>query len=384
MLRFWHVILPAIPASIFATVAAAQRVETTIDVGATGIRYADSIGTAAATLSPAVRMDAAHATLGLAGSISELGTNAWTAQAALDGSAFTPLVAALRGELAGNAGGSAHEDGTRTGQLQALARIHLMRDVWGVWIGGGAGRAWDGSSAHVLAVGDAGAWLRTRAFTALLSAAPTAVDDSMRYIDFALGARWVLAREEIGATLGARRGNGLLTGSTSWGSVSGVFWLTPHVGVVAGAGTYPPDIAQGFPNGRYVSIALRLDIQPRLRRATGLGAARATNEPPPRDSMAAARSSRVAQFDTESSSALRTIRVRAPGAEVVQLSGDMLNWVPITLTPTGDGWWTIALAIPAGAHLVSLRVDNGPWEAPPGLVPVTDEFGGLSGVLNVP
>ena len=384
MLRFWHVLLPAIPASIFATVAAAQRVETTIDVGATGIRYADSISTAAATLSPAIRMDASHATLGLAGSISELGTNAWTAQAALDGSTFTPFVATLRGELAGNAAGSAHEDGTRTGQLQALARIHLVRDVWGVWVGGGAGRAWDGSSAHMLVFGDAGAWLRSRAFTALLSAAPTAVDHSMRYIDFALGARWVLAREEIGATVGARTGNGLITGSTSWGSVSGVFWLMPHVGVVAGAGTYPPDLAQGFPNGRYVSIALRFDTQPRLRRVPGLGATRATKEPPLRDSMVAARSILVAQFDTESSGAVRTIRVRAPGAGVVQLSGDMSNWVPIALTPLGDGWWTIALAMPAGAHLVSLRVDNGPWEAPPGLVPVTDEFGGSSGVWNVP
>jgi hypothetical protein len=384
VLLFSLVIVLAIFASASPSTAAAQRVEATIDGGATDIRYADSTNTAAATLSPAIRIESAHGTLGAAGTISQLGTNAWTAQASLDGSVFTPAIAALRGELAGSGAGSAHEDGTQIGQLEALGRIHLMRGVWGVWAGAGVGRAWDGASAHALVLGDAGAWLRRGSFTAVLSATPTVVDDSLRYTDVGLGAHWTLAREEIGATIGARAGHGLIAGSTSWGSVGGVVWLTSHVGIVAGAGAYPPDIAQGFPNGRYVSLALRLDSQPRWRREAPGSVAHPENQDAPRDSMVAARADAVEEFVAESSSEARTIRVRARGANLVEFSGDMTNWTPLALTSVGDGWWTITLTVPAGAHQVSVRLDGRQWVAPSGLVAVTDEFGGAAGVWNAP
>lgn len=381
---FALVIVLAISASAFTSIAAAQRVEATIDAGATGIRYADSINTAAATVSPAIRIATQHATLGAAGSISQLGTNAWTAQGSLDGSVFSPAVATLRGELAGSGEGAAHENGTHTGQLEALGRIHLMRAVWGVWGGAGIGRAWDGSWAHVLVLGDAGAWLRRGSFTAVLSATPTAIDDSLRYTDVGLGAHWAFAREELGATLGARAGHGLIAGSASWGSVGAVVWLVSHVGIVAGAGTYPPDIAQGFPNGRYVSLALRLDNQPRWRRGSEGSVAHAAIADSAREIMSAPNSHTVEEFAAEGSSDARTIRVRARGANLVELSGDMTNWTPLALTFAGDGWWTITLRVPAGAHQVSVRLDGGQWVAPPGLVAVTDEFGGAAGVWNAP
>jgi Glycogen recognition site of AMP-activated protein kinase len=361
---------------------AAQRVETTLDAGVTGIRYADSTNTAAATLSPAIRLQSARATLGATGSISELSTNAWTAQGSLDGSVFTSSIATLRGELSGNAGGSAHEDGTQTGQIEAVGRVHRMRANWGIWAGGGVGRAWNGSSSQALVLGDAGAWYRRGPFTALLSATPTAVGDSMRFTDVGFGVHWVLAREEIGATFGARAGRGVVAGGSAWGSIGGVVWLTSRIGIVAGAGTYPPDVAQGFPNGRYASLALRLGNE-RQRRVRTAGGAPALNGTSPRDSTRAS-DANPEEFRVESSGDARTFVVRAPGANLVELSGDMTNWKPLPLTPDGDGRWTIMLSVPAGTHQVSLRVDEGQWVAPPGLVVVTDEFGGSSGVWNAP
>jgi len=370
--------------SALTSTAVAQRLETTLDAGATGIQYADSISTIAATVSPAIRIESRRATLGVAGSISELGTNAWTAQAALDASMFTPSIAALRGELAGSAGGSAHEDGTRTGQLEAVGRVHLMRDAWGLWAGGGGGRAWDGTSGHALVLGDAGAWLHQGAITAVLSATPTAVDDSLRYTDLGFAVHWTAARGEIGATVGARAGHGLIAGSTSWGTVGGVVWLTSHLGVVASAGAYPPDVAQGFPNGRYVSLALRLDNQRRWRGPVAGIARSRENESDRRDSTLDMGRADQEEFVTESSGEVRTIRVRVPGAKRVELSSDMTNWTPMALTPAGNGWWTTVLTVQAGAHQVSLRVDGGQWQAPPGLVAVTDESGGAAGVWNAP
>jgi hypothetical protein len=365
-------------ASGVMTVSGAQRVEATLDAGATGISYADSIGAVAATLSPSLRLESARATLGTAGSISELGTGAWTAQGSLDASAFTKSIATLRGELAGSAGGSAHEDGTRTGQLDARARIHLMRGAWGLWAGGGAGRAWDGTMGHALALGDAGAWLRRDSFTAVLSATPTAMDDDIRYADMELAVHRFLSRGEVGAALGARAGQGLIgpARSTAWGSIAGVLWLAPRVGIVASAGTYPPDLAQGFPNGRYVSLSMRLDSHPWRRRELPEHVSMSRDEAPLRDG--------IGQFAAASSGDQRTIRVRAPRANRVELAGDVTNWTPVALTSTGNGWWTITLAVPAGVHPVSLRIDGGPWVAPPGLVAVTDEFGGTSGMWNVP
>ena len=366
-------------------VIAAQRVEATLEAGAAGIRYADSIDAAAATLSPIIRIASARASLGAAGSFSELSTGAWTSQALLDASAFTSSSAAVRGEIAGTAGGSAHESGTRTGQVEALGRVHLMRDAWGLWAGGGVGRAWDGSSGHALVLGDAGVWWHRDAFTAVLSATPTQVSDSLRYVDGGLALRWILDRAEIGATVGARAGQGLIasSGSTAWGTVAGVLWLTPRLGVVASAGSYPPDLAQGFPNGRFASFAIRLDSHPRWRHEP-LTSDSSAGDTAPRVGVTVAKRDGLEQFIFTSSDSERTIRVRAPRASSVELEGDVTNWEPLALNSTGDGWWVITISVPSGIHQVSFRLDGGRWLSPPGTVAVTDEFGGVAGMWEVP
>ena len=385
-LRIFATALSLIPASGVTKVIAAQRVEATLEAGAAGIRYADSIDAVAATLSPSIRIASARASLGAAGSFSELGTGAWTSQALLGASAFTSSSAAVRGEIAGTAAGSAHEDGTRTGQLEALGRVHLMSGTWGLWAGGGVGRAWDGASGHALVLGDAGVWWHRDSFTAVLSAMPTQVNDSVRYVDGGLALRWLLDRAEIGATLGARAGAGLITsaGSTAWGTVAGVFWLTPRLGVVTSAGSYPPDLAQGFPNGRFVSLAIRLDSHRRWRREPPGSDSRPGDAAAPRDSVTIAEHEGLEQFVLTSSDTERTIRVRAPRASLVELAGDVTNWEPLALTFAGDGWWVITIPVPPGIHQVSFRLNGGRWLAPPGTVAVTDEFGGAVGMWEVP
>jgi len=41
------------------------------------------------------------------------------------------------------------------------------------------------------------------------------------------------------------------------------------------------------------------------------------------------------------------------------------------------------MPIARGTHQINLRVNGGRWIVPPGLTPITDEFGGAVGLLIV-
>jgi hypothetical protein len=115
--------------------AAAQRVFSTIDLGTASMRYADSIGAAALSVSPALRVDWTQATLRAAGTFAQLGSHGWSTQGTLGLSSFTPSISALSGEFALSTGGSAHWDGARTGQTLGVGRLHFDVSNLGLWTG---------------------------------------------------------------------------------------------------------------------------------------------------------------------------------------------------------------------------------------------------------
>jgi len=351
--------------------AGAQAVQATLDLGAAGIRYADSVNTMAATVTPAIRVAASHAVLGASASFSELGTGAWTTQGALAASAFATITGPLRAEIAGTAGGSAHEDGTRTGQLDGVARLGLVHDRWGAWAGGGAGAAWNGSVRRSMLLGDAGVWVVMGPVTAYADVTPQAVGDSLRFTDGSLAVRWELGRAEFDAGVGTRIGRGLVGSGegATWGSMSAQYWLAPRLALVASAGSYPADLTQGFPQGRYLSVGLRIAAPPH--------AAPQAAAPP------ASMRNRSVRLTVEGTGETRTVMVEAPGASRVELAGDMTDWAPLVLASDGSGRFVATIAIAPGVHQVAVRLDGGPWIVPSGLLTVTDEFGGTAGVLMV-
>jgi len=79
----------------------------------------------------------------------------------------------------------------------------------------------------------------------------------------------------------------------------------------------------------------------------------------------------------------RALTVTASAARNVELNGDFTHWQPIRLRRAADGSWTATLPIPAGTYQMAIRLDGGPWIAPPGLLTSTDEFGGIVGILTV-
>lgn len=355
----------------------AQRMESSIDLGGVSLRYADSLKANAATLTPDLRIDWDRANAQLSGTFSQFIEGGWSAQGAMSASLFTPAKRSFLGELAGIAGGSTHEDGTRTAQTIANLRLHAMKPIWGVFAGAGAGSTWDGDAWRRLLLGELGGWIQHSAVTALATVTPVSVDDSVRYLDAQLMLSRSFNRVEISAVGGGRLGGqnpGVDTRTRSWGTLSAVAWVWPRVALTASGGTYPIDPTQGFPGGRFLSASVRFATS--QRRVSILP----DTEPSP--VVGAGFEAAVDGFRASRDSSGRVVvRVSAPHARLVEISGDFNGWVPMKLDEMGDGSWTGQLQLPPGKYEMNLRVDGGEWIVPPGLLPLKDEFGGSVGLL---
>ncbi|HMC54795.1 MAG TPA: glycogen-binding domain-containing protein [Gemmatimonadaceae bacterium] len=351
-----------------AAVAFAQSPRVTVDVASARMRYADTVDATAFSLAPVLTLRSARADLSASGMLSRLSA-ATTTSGSLEASLFPAGRGRIRPELDFRAGSSHHSDGARTGELLASARLHSAAAGRGVWLGGGVGRTWDGDWRQILR-GDAGGWLSLRGGVLAAVANPTSVDDTIRYLDAVLSFDRETARLDIGASLGARAGDRipiLPANHKTWGGVAAAYWVTPGTAVVASAGSYPVDFTQGYPGGRYVSVGIRFA----LRRIALLSL------PAPRQ----AASEAVRRFEWRAVGDSIEFRVHAPAALKVEISGDFTTWEPVDLQHSGGGWWVGRLRVLPGTHQMNLRLDGGPWLVPPGLTPITDEFGVASGLL---
>jgi hypothetical protein len=342
------------------------------DIGSARIRYADSIDVSALSVSPTFRAAGQRATLAAAATLSRL-TNAWSNSGLLTASTRVARAERFSTEVEGQAGGSLHSDGARTGQYLASARARVEGPARGLWLGAGLGQSWDAELRNVIQ-GDLGAWIARGANSATIQVMPTRVNGTIEYADTFAWIRSITARWQFDGTAGYRAGDRLPslrgTGAT-WGSAAATLWLKPRVGLVASAGTYPVDLIQGFPGGRFLSLSVR------WRPSEPMDIPQALREDGPGLEVRAFGIERVA-------GETRRVRVLAPRASRVEIAGDFTQWDALAMTPQAGGWWTVTLPISSGKHEVNVRVDGGAWRVPPGLVIVEDEFGGSSGMVLVP
>lgn len=350
------------------------QVWTTLDLGGAVVRYDDSVGVTATMVSPRIRFDHGSLTGNAVGTLSSLMAGGWTGQGSVDLSILTGALGPARLELAAEAGGSLHDDATRTGQYLGRARLHVGTGAGGLWAGAATGRTWDASLWHPVVQGDFGAWARLGEVRLVALVTPTAVGDSLRYTDAQGALRWGTRRVELTLGIGGRSGDRIARDASAWGSVVTTLWLTSHVGVVAAGGAYPVDHTQGYPGGRYASLAVRFGGRPNPAVALSSRApsgTKATSAAGPRLETAALPNGR------------RAVRVYAPAARTVELMGDFTAWRPLALAPASGGWWTTMPAIAPGLHQLNVRVNGGTWEVPAGVLETVDEFGVRVGVLNV-
>lgn len=364
----------------------AQRLQSTLDVGVVSLRYADSLSVTAATLTPDLRLESERSLAQLTGTYSQFTEGGWSAQATAAGSFFTPTKKNLLGEIAGVAGGSTHQDGTRTGQLIGNARLHALGARAGVFTGAGVGATWDGGGWRRLLMGEVGGWIQNEAGTALLTLMPVAVDDSVRYVDGQLTVTGSMRNVDLAVLAGARGGGqspGVDTRTRAWASLTAVAWLIPRLAVVSSGGTYPVDPTQGFPGGRFISLGVRFGASGR-REATPRypdpdAVVTAVTESPPQTPVPEVKAFRA---DRDSAGAV-VLRVEATRATLVEVTGDFTSWTPVKLQAGSDGSWTAPFPLKPGQYQLNIRVDGGNWLVPPGLLSLKDEFGGSVGLLVI-
>lgn len=368
--------------SMSAASVSAQRVKSSIDLTGTGVWYADSIRATGTSIAPAIRLDWSRASLDGSFAFSQLGAGRSSMQGSIAPSLFTPSIGPFTAEAAGVFGGSAHHDGTRTGSALGMARVYAAKSNASAWIGIGGGSTWDDSVWRSVRQREAGAWLRRNNFTATAAIDPVTVADTISYTDTQMALRYetnVFAFDLSGGWRGGFVGPEIGGTRRTWGSASGLVWLSGRVAIVASGGSYPVDFTQGYPGGRFATLALRLSSRGNRRSAVVASSHDATNDRTVEHSSAVL-TDLVVRTD---SGVYRSLRLEARGARTIEVSGDFTQWRPVPLVQGADGSWTVSLPIALGTHQVNLRIDGGSWVAPPGLLTSRDEFGGVVGILIV-
>jgi hypothetical protein len=362
----------------------AQKVESSLDVGGAALRYADTATTGAATITPHLVADWSSGFIEAAGTYSQFTSGGgWSTQGSLSASRFIPAGRGVFAEVGGFAGGSTHSDGTRTGEVIANGRLHITRASSEFFLGFGGGRTWDDTAWKRLLVGEVGVSIGSGLTNALLTISPTMVNDSIKYTDAQAALSWKGDVMDFGALLGFRLGDQLTTLSAnvrSWANASAVFWVVPQIGIAVGGGNYPVDPTQGFPGGRFVSLSLRLAQGRRPGHHPNDQSGQESRSPDLAPNTTPAVTTFIASRGVGDTV---TLRVNAPDARVVEISGDFTNWVPVQLAPAGGGWWSSTIPIKSGKYQMNVRVNGGQWIVPPGLLSMVDEFGGTVGLLVI-
>lgn len=358
---------------------APAQVRGTVDVGGASVRYGDSVRVTSTTVAPAVRLDGGPLTAEAAGSFSAVGGGAWSSQGGIAASLLSGRFGVGQMEFVTAAGGTMHQDGTRTGEYLGRVRLHASGATRGLWVGAGAGQGWDGSLWRRSVEGDIGVWAQRSDVTVLGTVRPVAIGDSIRFTDLAAMVRREAAHVDLTASAGVRSGVVSQRGSpNAWGTLSAALWVAPTLAVVADGGSYAADLNQGFPGGTYLSLSLRLAphrrgwARDRARTASASAATRGA------DATSTARVELIAQGGGR-----YMVRVRAPEARRVEIMGDFTGWRSTELAAAANGWWSVVMQITPGVAQMNVRLDGGPWTTPAGATVETDEFGALVGVVIV-
>jgi hypothetical protein len=270
----------------------------------------------------------------------------------------------LQWELSGSVSGFDEVDTSSTGSGELMGRLHFALPGFGGALGLGGGRVSqpEGSGGLFHAQGDAWRIAGDNRFLTTISfvntPAPTRALPRARTSYSDMSAAW--RREMGGVSAGLVGGIRVGTGA-AWGSADAAIWLLPHAALVGTVGSSLEDVTRGIPRTRYASIAIRIAVQPHAT---------------------IRRSSRHVSGPTVTASRDR-LEVRVDHASSVDVMGDFTNWLPIPLARDGQTWH-FERSLSPGPHRIALRIDGGTWTTPANLPRMTDDLGGVVGLLTVP
>lgn len=369
----------------------AQAPVRTRDVGFATVDYSNGLTLGALTLTETLALERPAGSLFATGLVSLFNDGRWSMQGGITGSRFSapmaaggilrPWFRAVRGELSVNSMSTAQQGFMPTLQLLSQARVHLLADNYALRGGAALSRSFDGFAWRTTVLGDAGGWARVGAATVSVTLTPMQLQLGDVLGDNEAAISWSRGRVTYDASLGIRVGEAQRQ-TDAWGSLTATWALRAGALATASVGSYPIDLIQGLPGGRYVALALRLPTGgiKALRRAPPRPLA-----PPPPERPELPITERLALVIGPSldSLSLREVRVWAPGIRTVELLGDFTEWVPVPLIRQPNGEWRGYYHVTPGIHRINLRLNRDEIDVPVNLARVKDEFSGDVGLIIV-
>lgn len=345
--------------------AEAQRVQ--VDASGTRVAFDTLSPLNTATLSPAVEVRQRVAYLLLSGGLTAFEGGGWATQGRADASVFaTPfgLFSPVRLEALGMAAGTYHSSEFRTAATRAEGRVHASGRQLGAWLGAVGGTGWTSAgTGWTTAWGPtSGAWGRWALTQAAATFSPMRFETTwFPELNGMLAMR--AGPVDLAAYAGWRGGDAAAGfADDAWAGANVALWLGRSGALVVSGGSYPSDIVQGLPDGRYLSAGVRLaTARPFVPSIKRLG--------PP-------------AYQREGGRGFVAFAV--PGATAVRLVADWTNWQPVSMTRGPDGRWRIQVDLEPGVYRFNLLVDGDEWIVPDGVPSVDDGFGGRTGLLIVP
>ena len=373
-------------------------------------------------LTPNIKYNFPHATISARGSAYLSDQQLQIADGIVSGTFTSPTVYGVRAEMIGNASRAMDDRSLGSDQVDVQTRVHvLFRTHGGMWLGGGVARPWRVAVISSAEITDAGAWGKlgsptakfgtatlTATFTnfafskiasvhdtgsAALSCANnssssladrgpvrgwftesssgTACERQSRFGDLEGSLHWEVGAFELTAQTGRRFGDSydVTADSRRWTAATATIWLSDRIAIVGGGGRQPALPLRGLPARSFGMAGLELAYWPMSKTSVPVSLPRATL---------------VKSFEMRPASpGMHKIIIHVRGVETVDVMGDFSDWSPLMLQRRGRDLWELSVPLSPGMHQINVRVDRGPWMAPPGMPTMRDSFGGEVGLISV-
>ena len=402
---------------LLAPQGALAQVASRLQAGSITTQQDGEVPASVFSVAPGIRVDLPYFALAAHGSAWLTGQQWQIADGTLSGTLLTPTIRHFRAEVIGNASRAFFDRSLENDQFDAQARLHMLfAQNGGIWVGGGVARPWRIAVVSAVDVTGGGAWTRVGDATfsgtytnffftkvaasrdstgttqtcgtrneplslagssgSSLSSSSTATATDCRrqsrFSDIEGSVNWAYGWLELTGQAGYRFGDSydVTPDSRRWAAGTAVLWVTSRVAAVMGGGRIPANPSRGLPARNYANFGLMLSYSSIPR----------TTVPVAPMTIAAVKDFEVRPLATGT----QKITVRVGGVETVEVMGDFSDWTPLVLMRRGRDLWDITLPVTTGVHEINLRLDGGPWLAPPGLPTRRDSFNGDVGLLVVP
>ncbi|MGQ0766385.1 MAG: hypothetical protein ACT4OZ_12050 [Gemmatimonadota bacterium] len=366
----------------------------TRDVGFALVNF-DNGGTyGAITLNESAFLDRPTGALVANGLVSIFQDGRWSMQALLAGNRRSRAIP-LRGHLArwfeslhGDLGlatlGTAQQEFMPSMQFTGHARLHFYSASHGVRAGASLARTFDGIGWRTTVIGEGVGWWQPDERTLFsFTSTPMQLQFGDLLGDNEAALSWTRGRSVYEISLGGRFGEASRD-TDYWGAFTATWPVAERLHITASAGSYPIDLIQGLPGGRYLSVAVRL---PDGKWPIGRSAARplvpALPPRPPRPELPTEEPLTLVIGPALDSLGIREIRAWAPGVRVLELMADFVDWIPVPLIRQPNGEWQGFYYVKPGIHHINLRLDGTEIAVPRNLPSIRDEFNGNVAVIVV-